>query len=492
MQYETTQILDLKRFSNLLAAIADELDIPEKLYEDATLKYEEVGIWLAEDENGLARYSPEIYPQGSFRLGTVVRPINVDCDYDIDLVCHLDMAKESTTQKDLKDMVGKRLKQNTEYAKLLSPSRRCWNLTFPKQFHMDVLPAIPNTEQQPDGILITDTELVRWQKSNPKEFASWFHRAMAVQFERRRAELAKALSASVEDVPEWRVKTPLQRAIQLLKRHRDVSFKSDLENRPISIIITTLAAHAYENQDDVYEALLGIVTRMPRFIENRNGRWWVANPVEPGENFADKWNEKPERRTAFLGWLAKVQADVEDAMKGGVLEKAAAGLTPYFGANVVSAAESKLAKQFTSTEPALATATRPLPSVDSEVRHCQAPTWPVELRYKVAIKGSVHLKRYGKRMSELARRRIPKKLWLRFSTSTNSPAPFTVHWQVVNTGPEAASAQQLRGDFYPSEENASDVRWESTLYSGVHWVEAFIVKNGVCVARSGRKYVNVA
>jgi hypothetical protein len=29
-------------------------------------------------------------------------------------------------------------------------------------------------------------------------------------------------------------------------------------------------------------------------------------------------------------------------------------------------------------------------------------------------------------------------------------------------------------------------------YSGVHWVEAFVVKNGYCVARSGRKYVNLA
>jgi hypothetical protein len=91
--------LDESRLSDLLAAIADELDISEELYEEATLKYEEVGIWLAEDEEGLGRYSPEIYPQGSFRLGTVVRPVSPECDYDIDLVCHLDLKKESTTQK---------------------------------------------------------------------------------------------------------------------------------------------------------------------------------------------------------------------------------------------------------------------------------------------------------------------------------------------------------------------------------------------------------
>ncbi|MCL1595578.1 MAG: hypothetical protein M3132_14620 [Actinomycetia bacterium] len=35
------------------------------------------------------------------------------------------------------------------------------------------------------------------------------------------------------------------------------------------------------------------------------------------------------------------------------------------------------------------------------------------------------------------------------------------------------------------------MRWESTAYAGTHWVEAFVIKDGVCVARSGRKYVRV-
>ena len=189
-----------QRFSDLLTNIADALDIPESLYEEATLKYEAVGIWLAEDDEDLGRFSPDIYPQGSFRLGTVVRPVSTLCEYDIDLVCHLDLAKESITQKELKERVGKRLKANPEFAKILKPSRRCWNLTFPKQFHMDVLPAIANTERPPSGILLTDTELVRWQKSNPKEYSEWFFRAMTVQFERARAELAKALNASTVTV----------------------------------------------------------------------------------------------------------------------------------------------------------------------------------------------------------------------------------------------------------------------------------------------------
>ena len=51
---------------------------------------------------------------------------------------------------------------------------------------------------------------------------------------------AKENKLEIEDVPTYRVKTPLQMAIQLLKRHRDIYFQNNNENAPISIIITTL------------------------------------------------------------------------------------------------------------------------------------------------------------------------------------------------------------------------------------------------------------
>jgi hypothetical protein len=74
---------------------------------------------------------------------------------------------------------------------------------------------------------------------------------------------------------------------------------------------------------------------------------------------------------------------------------------------------------------------------------------------------------------------------------TNVPKPFTVKWQVLNTGHEAAAVNQLRGDFYDSEDTTGEVRWESTKYAGTHWVEAFIIKNGTCVARSDKKYIRI-
>ena len=161
-----------------------------------------------------------------------------------------------------------------------------------------------------DGILLTDKDLRLWQHSSPIAYAGWFFERMRQVLTEAREILAKSANVSVEEVPEWRVRTPLQRAVQLLNRHRDVYFKGDDDRRPVSIIITTLAAWAYQQQRDLEGTLVTLTREMPRYIEQRRGQWWVANPVTPEENFADKWNEKPERRTAFLRWLRKLEEDL--------------------------------------------------------------------------------------------------------------------------------------------------------------------------------------
>ena len=60
--------------------------------------------------------------------------------------------------------------------------------------------------------------------------------------------------AEVEDVKRRKVKTPLQRVVQILKRHRDIKFADDNSgNKPISIIITTIAGRLYEEEDKLAE-----------------------------------------------------------------------------------------------------------------------------------------------------------------------------------------------------------------------------------------------
>ena len=493
-------IEDRKTLDRILTATADALDIPDHIYEDATIKYEDVSEHLGASDSPLAAYYPEIYVQGSFRLGTVVRPVDNDGDYDIDQVCRLKIKKQSITQADLKKKIGDRLKVRDDFKAILKESRRCWTLEYPQDpampgFHLDILPSIPHDERLPNGILLSDKELHLWQKSNPIFYADWFKERMAVVFLKRATFLAESIGASIEDVPEWRVKTPLQRIVQILKRHRDTYFADNTDNKPVSIIITTLAGHAYQNEEDLFDALESIVKLMPSFIENHDGVWWVQNPVDEDENFADKWNEYPERREAFLNWLRKVQQDFTQVSKAPSLREGIDLLNESIGEATMNKVASDLDVQNTSLLPAIIRQKPSVPAIGN-TNHALDPRSKFQIvtnsKFKVRIIVGVYLNPHGKRLWQLADRPVPKNIWLRFSIKTNVPEPYTVKWQVTNSGDEADNAGQLRGDFYDSEDSCKRVRWESTAYRGTHWVRAFIFNNQeICVAESPITFVKI-
>lgn len=335
-------------YTLLIESLADSLDVSDSQYEAAKAHYEAVGNWLNDEGSSIAAYEPEIYPQGSFRLGTAIKPLNQEDEYDVDLACELKaLSKDRVSQSMLKTLVGDRLRENKKYAAMLEEGNRCWTLHYSEasRFHMDILPAIPDHELNglantlgqdiaKSAILITDKDLQRWQRSNPKGFAEWFKSRMKVRFEERRILLAESLRAEVEAIPDFKVRTPLQRSIQILKRHRDIMFKDDRDNRPASIIICTLAAHAYNNESDLVEALEGIIEGMPRHIgRDANGYPFIPNPVNPGENFADRWIKYPERGRKFRGWLTRVSEDYSRLKSTHGLDRIGTTIQESFGDN---------------------------------------------------------------------------------------------------------------------------------------------------------------
>lgn len=76
---------------------------------------------------------------------------------------------------------------------------------------------------------------------------------------------------------------------------------------------------------------------------------------------------------------------------------------------------------------------------------------------------------------------VGKYRTIRFSVAQCTvPAPYSVYWKVRNTGEEAIRANCIRGQIV--RDTGSLRRDEPTLYRGKHYVECYIVRNGVCVA----------
>jgi hypothetical protein len=322
--------------NSLLGGGLRSLDITEAEYHLAIGHYRGLGGTFA-DHWDSTRGDNVITPQGSFALGTVVRNIHRNDEIDLDAVAIRDIDKTSISQAALKEdagvAVGKYARTpNGGYPKV-SECERCWTLHWTRM-HLDLLPAIPNREPGQSGILITDKEVREWLPSNPTDYADWF-------FNQMREALTAAIEAKrtqIDDVPEWQIKTTLQQTVQALKRHRDIYFASHLEDRPASIIITTLAAMAYTGEDDLYDVLRTVTGRMGNLLDTRDGEWWVANPVQSEENFADSWARHPERATWFFRWIDAATEDFNSfGVKAG-LHHTVPLLASAFGDRVAEAA----------------------------------------------------------------------------------------------------------------------------------------------------------
>jgi Second Messenger Oligonucleotide or Dinucleotide Synthetase domain len=301
----------------VLDALCEQLELTETQQRSAEEKYNAVGKWL--NLGGIIMiYDPEVSAQGSIMLGTTVRPVR-RTEFDVDLLCKLVKGSRDQGQAWVKKMIGDRLLEHVTYGRMLEDINRGWRLNYAGEFHMDITPAVPNLLCPNGGVLVPDKELSRWKESNPSGFAKWFNSKAALSW-RRVVKGAFETEARVQPLPEYGfAKGVLRRAVQIYKRHRDIYFNGK-EHAPISIIITTLAAKAYEKAvnertyESEFDLICDVLELMPDFIEicKENGReyFYLANPTTKGENFAEKWNAKPERAHAFFRWREKAMADV--------------------------------------------------------------------------------------------------------------------------------------------------------------------------------------
>ncbi len=74
-----------------------------------------------------------------------------------------------------------------------------------------------------------------------------------------------------------------------------------------------------------------------------------------------------------------------------------------------------------------------------------------------------------------------KKSLLFFVSQCDAPKPYEVYWKIKNLGQQAIEKNMIRGQIL--KDGGQEQRKETSTFNGPHYVECYIIKDGICVAR---------
>lgn len=284
-------------FDDLLFEICEELQISQARYDLAEQRYKTIGSLLCAPGSPFVDEDPQIYPQGSMRLGTTVHP--VDGPFDLDFVCQLSVPYRPENPMELLDRLYSFFKTSDRYKNMVERKNRCIRIVYADDFYMDILPACMDRGTCRTCVQVPDRALRCWKASNPIGYAEWFHQKSQYRMYKFAAARDMQPLPGLEATEEKEV---LQLVVQLLKRWRD-RFYAESDFPPISVVLTTLAGDLYRGEESTSEALLnvldGIVGRID-FAHAHSRRLSVLNPVHRAEDFSERWDNRDTAYDEFV------------------------------------------------------------------------------------------------------------------------------------------------------------------------------------------------
>jgi hypothetical protein len=326
----------------LLEIVCVKLQLSDTQFNTAESRYHSIGDWLLALDSSVRQYDPEVYAQGSLNLGTVIKP-HGSTEFDLDLICELQLPR-STRPSAVYKAIWERMSQHKTYKSLMKKERRCIRLIYANDFHLDIVPAIPDPDESGGHVLVpdlsADLELDtpvndEWKPSNPKGYKHWFKQRCDTQ-----ARQLMEARASAEGLPQpepIHKKPALKRAVQLFKRWRDIQYEKERILQPSSIILTTLSGHFYGGESlssDVLDHLLASIVQM-----RNKGRFdCQVNPANNKENIFDRWNGVTDSLNTFDERIRTFQREWDDLLQTQGLPKITAELKRLFGENPIDAA----------------------------------------------------------------------------------------------------------------------------------------------------------
>jgi hypothetical protein len=415
---------------------------------------------------GLGERFVEIVPQGSWAHRTIIRPAPT-LEFDADFLIRLD--EESAWNSDpskYSSAVWDVLSDHSTYGSMAKRKNRCVRITYANDCHVDVVPYVICNDGRQYIVNRTSNE---FEETNPVGFTEWLQEK--------------------DDLTSRN----LRKTIRLLKHLRDRRGAFALK----SVLLTTLAGevvdswHTYDPgyYKDVPTTLVHLLENLDSWLQQRPTKPYISDPSCNRTSFDHRWTDS--QYVTFRERIHELTPRMRAAYDATAVAASVTAWQDIFGSD------------FPNALPAAALAASTPTTVLTKSAVPAGPPAPgeefIEQRAVLNITHHVTLgsefteptawNRAMRRRSLRSRRgHVPKERSLRFFIAdTDVPEPYTVLWKVRNHGVEAARLGQLRGQIMSDGGQRS--RTETSRYSGRHWVECYIVKTGVCVARDHQDVV---
>jgi hypothetical protein len=400
--------------------------------------------------------------QGSLRQKTIIKPRADDTEFDVDLLLKL-ARRDGWNARDYLGAVRAAFDASDRYSdKMKDPApTRCETVEYAGDFHVDIVPCIEQDHQ--DWIMNRDRN--QFEPTDGDGYAAWFAKQDATT------------------------------GGQLVKVTRLLKYLRDEHDWPLkSILLTTMVGERVTDGDttalypDLPSSLRLLVDRWDSWLQSQQSAPEICNPALRSEAFRRHWDDDVFK--AVRNEVNSVASKIRGAFDSDDEEASSGKWKEVFGDSFTILDED--------LKGGLVVATAAVPAVASS-GHAR-PITDIAASERLSNTVQIHASLYSPNGKHLFRgissgTRVRSGLKIKFRASTNVSEPFSVHWQVVNTGHHAEAKGALRGGFFAGKnlDNTAGnklVNWESTEYTGTHWIECFVVKDGVVVARD-RFYVPI-
>jgi hypothetical protein len=469
----------LEHFDNFLR---DVVNLNNTRIATLEQRVDTIGTFLRNSDYGATIRS--FSPQGSWAHKTIIRP-RPEQGFDADLVMYV-RPKNTWSAADYVEDLYRVFRNHGTYKDKVGRNTRCVMIDYAGDFSLDVVPVVVR-----ELFLLAPTFEIcnrltdQYEPTAPQAYTAWLEEKNCIVGSNH-----------------------LRKITRLVKYLRDIKRTFSVK----SVLLTTLLGNQIsildtlsDNFPDTPTALKTLVGRLDVWLQARPTMPTVTNPVLSTEHFNRHWDQAKyenfrEKIHQYREWIddayAEPDRDVsiqkwrrvfgEDFAKGEVVEKAATAV-------------ARVLHETAATDMVLAVSRRGpgiLNRISPRLPHVEASPWKMARNtYTVVVRASESHTRNGPAVRDIASGTIVAKrreIQYRALQANGLPFPsneYDVHWRVVNTDKEAAQRSQLRGGFYRSD--APGVRWESTLYRGAHWVEAFVVlrRTRTVIGKSDRFFV---